>query len=151
MKLRFANVAVAISVLWLLASAGPAFAEGKPAGAATTATAFEVEKIGDVPYYEGAGADKVKNKLDLYLPKGKNEFPVLFFVHGGAWSYGDKNSIFGLYQRFATFWARQGVGTVVTNYRLSPGVKHPEHIKDVARAFAWTARNIGKYHGRTDQ
>src|SRR5262249_49553531 len=26
-----------------------------------------------------------------------------------------------------------------------------EHIKDVARAFAWTSRNIGKYHGRTDE
>jgi acetyl esterase/lipase len=48
-------------------------------------------------------------------------------------------------------WARQGIGTVVINYRLSPEVKHPEHIKDVARAFAWTVQNIGHYGGRPDQ
>jgi acetyl esterase/lipase len=39
----------------------------------------------------------------------------------------------------------------VTNYRLSPGVQHPEHIKDVARAFAWTHKHIGGYGGRPDE
>ena len=36
---------------------------------------------------------------------------------------------------------------VFPNYRLSPWVKHPEHVKDVARAFAWTNKNIAKYGG----
>jgi acetyl esterase/lipase len=40
---------------------------------------------------------------------------------------------------------------VSANYRLSPAVQHPEHVKDVARAFAWTHKNIAKYGGRTDQ
>jgi acetyl esterase/lipase len=115
------------------------------------AKCYEVELVPDVPYYEGDGADKVKHKLDLYLPKGKKDFPVIFFVHGGAWSYGDKNSHFGLYKTFGNYWAGQGIGTVVTNYRLSPGVTHPEHVKDVARAFAWTYRNIAKYRGRPDE
>ena len=30
------------------------------------------------------------------------------------------------------------------NYRLSPTVKHPEHISDVADAFAWVVENLGK-------
>src|SRR5262249_19732160 len=38
----------------------------------------------------------------------------------------------------------------VTNYRLSPGVKHPEHVKDVARAFAWCKKNIAKHGGNAD-
>src|SRR5262249_51032891 len=118
---------------------------GKPADR------YEVETVLDVPYYEGPDADKIKHRLDLYLPRGRKDFPVLFFVHGGAWSYGDKNSPFGLYKNFARYWASQGVGTVVTNYRLSPGVMHPEHMKDVARAFAWTHKNIQRYHGRADQ
>jgi acetyl esterase/lipase len=63
--------------------------------------------------------------------------------------HGDKNQR-KLYSNFATFWAQRGIGTVVTNYRLSPGVKHPEHIKDVAKAFAWTHKNIQKYGGRPD-
>ncbi|MCA1481900.1 alpha/beta hydrolase, partial [Bradyrhizobium sp. NBAIM08] len=33
----------------------------------------------------------------------------------------------------------------------SPKVKHPAHIEDVAKAFAWTCENIGKYGGRTDR
>jgi acetyl esterase/lipase len=40
---------------------------------------------------------------------------------------------------------------VIINYRLSPAVQHPAHIQDVARAFAWTVRNIAKYGGRPDQ
>src|SRR5437667_2462874 len=112
------------------------------------APAFEVRVVRDVTYRDlcpAEDAHRNKNKLDLYVPKGKKDFPVLFFVHGGAWTHGDKNLPFGLYRRFARFWAGHGVGTVVTNYRLSPAVTHPEHIKDVARAFAWTHQNIRKY------
>jgi len=36
---------------------------------------------------------------------------------------------------------------VVTNYRLTPEVVHPGHIQDIARAFAWTYRNITRYGG----
>src|SRR5262249_1985348 len=90
------------------------------------------------------------HKLDLYLPKDQKDFPVLFFVHGGAWVHGDKGQ-FGLYSGLGRFYASHGIGVVVTNYRLSPSVKHPEHIKDVARAFAWTVKNIEKYGGRADQ
>jgi arylformamidase len=57
---------------------------------------------------------------------------------------GDKSQLYGF---LATFYAKQGIGVVVTNYRLSPEVQHPEHIKDVARAFAWTHKNIGKHGG----
>ena len=116
----------------------------KPAG-------FEVEALKDVAYFDGDGADKVKHKLDLYLPKGQKDFPVLLFVHGGAWSRGDKDQHLGLYGTLGKSYARQGVATAVINYRLSPAVKHPEHIKDVARAFAWTHKNIEKHGGRPDQ
>jgi acetyl esterase/lipase len=111
---------------------------------------FEVTEVKDVEYYKGEDAHKTKHKLDLYLPKGQKDFPVLFFVHGGAWRTGDKNT-FGIYSSLGKFYARRGIGVVVTNYRLSPAVQHPEHIKDVARAFAWTYKNIAKHGGRPDQ
>src|SRR5947209_1799869 len=117
----------------------------RPATAAeTTARPPEVQTVRDVPYYEGADADPVKHKLDLFLPKGQKDFPVLFFVHGGAWMHGDKN-YFGVYSAFGKQFARHGVGAVLTNYRLSPGVQHPDHIKDLARAFASTHQHIAKY------
>ena len=111
---------------------------------------YEVETIKDVSYYDGADRDKLKHKLDLYLPKGLKDYPVLFFVHGGAWVMGDKDD-FGVYAAFAGAFTKLGIGVVVTNYRLSPGVKHPDHVKDVARAFDWTVKNIGKHGGDKDR
>lgn len=111
--------------------------------------AYAVQTVKDVAYYDGPDQHKVKHKLDLYLPKGLKDFPVLFFVHGGAWVHGDKDML-GLYGLFARAYARQGIGVVVTNYRLSPEVKHPEHVKDIARAFAWVHKNIARYGGRAD-
>lgn len=115
------------------------------------ARAFEVRPIRDVAYVEGGAADPVKHKLDLFLPRDHRDYPVLFFVHGGAWRSGDKDFFFGVYSALGQLFARHGIGAVVINYRLTPQVMHPEHIKDVAQAFAWTVKNIGKYGGRADQ
>jgi len=43
------------------------------------------------------------------------------------------------------------VGTAVISYRLSPQVKHPGHIEDVARAFAWVHAHIGELGGLNDR
>jgi acetyl esterase/lipase len=107
---------------------------------------YEVRTVKDVSYYEGKGADRTRHKLDLFLPRGKNNFPVIVFVHGGAWMYGDKSAA-GLYSAVGRCLAENGVGAVLPNYRLSPRVKHPEHVKDVARAFAWTHKNIADHGG----
>jgi acetyl esterase/lipase len=111
---------------------------------------FAVRTVKDVAYHVGPDQHKIKHKLDLYLPKDHKEFPVLFFVHGGAWVHGDKD-MFGLYGMFARNYARLGIGVAVTNYRLSPAVQHPEHIKDVARAFSWCHNNIARYGGKGDR
>src|SRR5262249_46008618 len=107
---------------------------------------YAVKAVKDVTYYDGPGYDKVKHKLDLFLPEGAKGSPVAVFIHGGAWVQGDK-SFLGFYSALARSLARQGVGVAVVNYRLSPKVMHPEHVKDVARAFAWTAKNVAKYGG----
>ena len=108
---------------------------------------FEVDTVKDVAYNDAPDADADKQTLDLYLPKGQKDFPVLFFVHGGTWKSGDRKQ----YPRLGEAFASRGLGTVVINYRLSPKVQHPAHIQDVAKAFAWTCANIGKYGGDADQ
>ena len=119
----------------------PAFAADLPDKAADSSTpanhTYEVEAKRDFTYYNGAEADKKKHKLDLYLPKGKTDFPVVLFVHGGGWVFGDKN-FFGVYEGVGKMFARHGIGAVVTNYRLSPGVKHPEPSK------MWPALSPGR-------
>ncbi|MBA4189437.1 MAG: hypothetical protein C0467_15715 [Planctomycetaceae bacterium] len=125
------------------------FGTPRPVQAVETAPApravvgFLVEKHKDIAYRNGMGADKERHLLDVYVPKGKKDFPVVLFVHGGAWKWGDKSLYAGIGESFAA----RGIGMVICNYRLSPKVQHPAHIEDVATAFAWTHDNIAKYGG----
>ncbi len=139
-----------MSRVWLPPLALLALAIANPVRAEAPPGKFAVEAVQDVVYYDGPDAHKTKHRLDLYLPRGQKDFPVMFFVHGGAWQRGDK-SMLGVYRALGRFYARHGVGAVVINYRLSPAVRHPAHVEDVARAFAWTYRNIGRYGGRPDR
>ncbi len=112
-------------------------------------TAYEVEVRADLAYVTGDDADKEKHKLDIYAPKGVESAPVLMFVHGGAWKSGDRKQ----YDDFGKRWAKLGFMTAVVSYRLTPAMaaksalKHPDHVKDVARAFAWVKKNAKEYKG----
>jgi acetyl esterase/lipase len=117
---------------------------------AGTGATGKVQVLRDVAYYTGKDADPVRHKLDLYCPRDEKDFPVVLFVHGGAWMYGDKSAM-GLYSAVGKFLAEHGIGAVLPNYRLSPWVKHPQHVRDVARAFAWTYRQIARHGGNPRQ
>jgi acetyl esterase/lipase len=121
--------------------------DDKLAEKAKAPTEFEVEAHKNIAYRTDKDADKVRHKLDVYCPKGKKDFPVVLFVHGGGWDSGSKLP----YTFYGETFARAGIGFVVCNYRLSPEVRHPVHIQDVAKAFAWTYENIGKYGGTAEK
>jgi poly(3-hydroxybutyrate) depolymerase len=111
---------------------------------------YQVESHKNLVYNTSKTADSVRHKLDLYVPKGAKSFPVMMFVHGGAWKHGNKE----LYGPLGETFAKQGIGTAVINYRLTDSkgtVKHPDHIQDVAKAFAWVKDNCGKYGGSKDK
>lgn len=105
-----------------------------------------VKEVTDIGYFEGLGKDSTKHKLDLFLPPNAANAPVFFFVHGGAWVQGDKN-FFGIYSAIGRLAAQNGMIGVVISYRLTPKVRHPSHAEDVARAIAWTTKNIKNYGG----
>jgi acetyl esterase/lipase len=144
-------IAVMATILLTHPSPGHAAEEKQKDPTKPAAKTYEVKAVKDLVYFDGEGQHKIKHKLDLYLPSGLKDFPVMLFVHGGAWRSGDKDFAFGIYGSLAKVYARQGIGVAVTNYRLSPEVKHPEHIKDVARAFAWLHKNVAKHGGKADQ
>jgi acetyl esterase/lipase len=114
----------------------------------------EVVESQDIRYYEPAkDAHADRHKLDVYRPKGKKDCPVVLFVHGGGWVLGSKEGFCGLplNRPIGRCLARQGLVAVLPNYRLAPAVQHPGQVEDVARAFAWTCKNIRRYGGRPDQ
>ena len=112
-----------------------------------TAQSHKVTVVRDLDYVANAEYPGGKDRLDLYIPQGVSNAPVIFSLHGGALSMGDRREEGFVGQRFAA----AGYLTVVTSYRLSPQVSHPAHIQDAAAAFAWVKRNIRQHGGDPDR
>ena len=111
----------------------------------------------DLSYYTGAGFDSAYHKLNLILPKEIEAPPLLLWIGGGAWSYVDRKMELDVARKFA----EQGVAVAAIGHRLSPatwkdpkldkGIQHPEHIKDVARAFKWLVDHADEYGYQADR
>lgn len=92
--------------------------------------------------------DIYRHILDLYIPpaekwaKGK---PLVIWIHGGGWQIGYKDDLMGLYGKIGSILAHKGIAFANINYRLTPRVKHPGHIQDCARAFAWLYEHAEDY------
>lgn len=105
----------------------------------------------DLNYWAGPETDPRKHRLDLYVPEDSG-WPVLIFVHGGNWKSGDKGLKFGdvdPYGNIGRFYAAQGIGVAIVNYRLQPAVTWYEQVKDIARALAWVYEHAADYGGNT--
>jgi acetyl esterase/lipase len=106
-----------------------------------------VTVVRDIVYYNGPYANPQRENLDVYVPPGVSDFPVVFLAFGGAFRSGDKSRLAYL----ARTLAREGLGVVAINYRITDGspqqVVHPGHVVDAARAFAWTYHHIAEYGG----
>jgi acetyl esterase/lipase len=109
-------------------------------------TRSAVETHTNLTYYSGEGADRYRHRLDLYVPKGKRDAPVMMFVHGGGFTVGIKDQYAFVGQVFASY----GIATAVISYRLSPKTSYPGHVQDVARAFAWLRAHVAEYGGKAD-
>lgn len=110
-----------------------------PAGAQSQS----VTVVRGLDYVAGTEYPDGKDRLDLYLPQGARNAPVILSFHGGALSAGDRGDETFVGRRFAA----AGYVTAVASYRLSPQVAHPAHIEDAAAAFAWVKRNIATHGG----
>jgi acetyl esterase/lipase len=92
----------------------------------------------DVPY-----GPHPQQRLDLFVPECSAPAPMVLFIHGGAWSVGDKSQYTVVGERLA----HEGRVTALANHRLSPAVQHPAHAQDVARAVAWFYCHAARYGG----
>ena len=108
-----------------------------------TSESLVEEKTLNIPYKNVAGVNPNLLSLDIYRAKDRSGLPVMIYVHGGAWSMGDKVAV-GVKDRF---FVQMGFVFVSINYRLSPEVQFPTHAEDVASAIAWVKNNIAQYGG----
>jgi arylformamidase len=84
-----------------------------------------------------------RQRLDVYVPAAPKG-PVLLFVHGGAWSGGDKRAPKMIVPKLRHFTAR-GFVVVSANYRLLPHAHPLSQARDVAMALAHVQRRAADW------
>jgi arylformamidase len=82
-------------------------------------------------------------RIDVYAQAGLSGAPVLLFVHGGAWAFGDKSGVNAL----PGYAERNGFLLMSADYRLTPQVDAGGEAEDIAAAFAWAKANAARYGG----
>lgn len=104
--------------------------------AESPAAAPPVPVLRDAPYVTDGHE---RQRLDLYLPPGEGPFPVIIWVHGGAWRAGSKENPPAL--RFLD----QGYAVASINYRLSQHAIFPAQIEDCKAAVRWLRANAARH------
>src|SRR5258708_18302717 len=91
-KVRFATAFLAALV------AAPAVPGVAQAGKAATPKLYKVERTKEVRYCDIANdPDRDRHVLDVFRPVGKDDCPVVFFVHGGGSMIDSKDKVLGIY------------------------------------------------------
>lgn len=94
----------------------------------------------DLPYANLSQSQR----LDIYLPdEGNGPFPVILYIHGGAFAIGDKRDIYVL---ALLKCMKRGFSLVSVNYRMSSEANFPAGIQDVKAAIRWIRANSKQYH-----
>ena len=113
---------------------------------------FEINEYNEISYLttELVAHDTLQ-RLNLVVPVKKSKIPLLIWIGGGAWSYGNKNLEMDLARKFAL----KGIAVASIGHRLSPavwrdstltrGIRHPKHIEDVAASVKWLYQNADQY------
>jgi len=94
----------------------------------------------DLPYASTSPAQK----LDIFLPdEGDGPFPVLLYIHGGAFASGDKRDL--PLEPFLRGLSR-GYAVVAVNYRLSGEAIFPAGLQDLKASIRWLRAHSADYH-----
>ncbi len=83
-----------------------------------------------------------RQRLDVSTPESEQPAPVVLWIHGGAWKFGDKSHL----NSKPEWLAGEGWALVAMNYRFVPQVTWREQAADVAAAAKWI-QTEGAKHG----
>lgn len=98
------------------------------------------ECIADLEYIRHHGHPQC---LDIIKPVGPGPFPVLVYLHGGAFAIGSKRT----HRALAAAYAAQGWLVCVVDYRLAPDHPFPAALEDACAAWTWVAAHVGAHGG----
>lgn len=110
---------------------------------AASAAAFPVPGTGTYISFFGiewARPEGERLFLDVHVPnEGDGPYPVILWLHTGAWITGDREGGPALKQ------ARRGYAVVSIDYRLAPFTIFPGQLEDVKAAVRWIRANAAQY------
>jgi len=110
-------------------------------GKAEKSSGMELPGVKSLRDLEYARAGEKSLPLDLYLPeKSRGPLPLIIWIHGGAWSGGDKADC------PARRMLQRGYAVASVNYRLSNEAIFPAQIEDCKAAVRWLRAHAGQYH-----
>jgi acetyl esterase/lipase len=90
-----------------------------------------------------------RHRLDLWrLSTTPTNAPVIYYIHGGAWTFGDKRE---QGRPMLHEFLRRGWIVITINYRLAPRHPWPAQIEDATRALGWIKKNVATYGGDPDR
>ena len=93
----------------------------------------------DVAY----ASDSPNQKLDIFLPEeGEGPFPVLIFMHGGAFMFGTKRDMQFLH---AIDGITKGYAVVTVEQRLAMEAQYPYGLFDLKAAIRYLRANAAQY------
>ena len=78
--------------------------------------------------------------MDLRVPDGDGPFPVIVFLHSGAWISGDRSGGPAIRE------AARGYAVASIDYRLAPKFTWPAQIDDCKAAVRWLRANAARFH-----
>ncbi len=101
-------------------------------------------KFLDVAY----AGDSENQKMDIYLPdEGVGPFPVIVFIHGGAFWGGERRDF---QMHYVANGIRRGYAVVSMDHRLSNEAKFPLPVYDVKAGIRFLRANAATYLLDTD-
>ncbi len=82
--------------------------------------------------------------MRIYTPREGSSLPILIWLHGGGWTFGNLNC----FDALCTYLAHDaGCVVVSVDYRLAPRHKFPAAVDDSYAAALWIAQNAASING----
>ena len=91
-----------------------------------------------------ATVDGQQLALDLYLPTGVDNPPLIVWVHGGRWMLGDKSEV-------PVAFVEQGIATASLDFRQAPDARFPAMVHDIKAAIRFLRAKALEYGYRPDR
>ena len=101
------------------------------------------EHFDNIPY---ANDTLKKHLLDVYVPPTvKSSYPVVVWIHGGAWMSNDKYADMGYMKSTLKEFIEKGYAVASIDYRWSTMAIFPAQIQDCNQALEFLYQNANKY------